>query len=115
MRSQTSGLQIPHFDALTTEPQRLHNELILVFSQNLLITFSCNDCYGKLYGLLLFSSRIFFFIEFTDLFTFLFQEKDAKHIPLQVINNALRKGTDSHGMIYDGHRSINDSTLPFNF
>ena len=40
----------------------------------------------------------FFFIEFTDLFTFLFQEKDAKHIPLQVINNALRKGTDSHGM-----------------
>ena len=110
MRSQTSGLQIPHFDALTTEPQRLHNELILVFSQNLLITFSCNDCYGKLYGLLLFSSRIFFFIEFTDLFTFLFQEKDAKHIPLQVINNALRKGTDSHGMIYGGHRSINDSS-----
>ena len=40
----------------------------------------------------------FFFIEFIDLFTFLFQEKDAKHIPLQVINNALRKGTDSHGM-----------------
>ena len=52
----------------------------------------------------------FFFIEFTDLFTFLFQEKDAKHIPLQVINNALRKGTDSHGMIYGGHRSINDSS-----
>ena len=62
----------------------------------------------------LWSSSFFFqnflFIEFTDLFTFLFQEKDAKHIPLQVINNALRKGTDSHGMIYDGHRSINDSS-----
>ena len=75
MRSRTSGLQIPHFNAQTTKPQGLHSELILAFSQNLLITFSCNDCYGKLFGLLLFSSRIFFLLNLQIYLLFYFKKK----------------------------------------